>query len=87
MEVLGKAGLDGVVAAVEDEACHLVIARQDLVVDEREHLAAPAFAGLDFEFALGGWPDNEVLQQAASGDTGPEFGICRCVAMTPDIAR
>ena len=87
VEVLRKARFGcGLVIGAENEARDLMVARQDLVLNQREHRAAAAFAGFDFEPALGCGPDHEVLQQAVRRNAGLEFGICGWIAMAADIA-
>lgn len=63
-----------------------MVARQHLVVDQREHRAAAAFTGLNFEAALGRGPDHKVLQQAVCRNAGLELCICGGIAMAADIA-
>jgi hypothetical protein len=63
-----------------------MVARERFVRDKLEHRAAAALAGLNLEFALGGWPHDEILQKAARGDAGLEFGVGRGIAVATDIA-
>src|SRR5690606_13583704 len=88
MEVLHHAGLDRVTGrvVVDDEAEYFVIARQDLVVDQRRHRPAAALAGLDLELAPGGRAHDEILQEAARGNAGLELGVRGVIAAAPDIA-
>jgi len=88
VEVLGKTGFNGMFGAVfEDQAGHFMVLGQNLVLGETEHRLAAALTGLDLELALSRRPDDEVLQQAAGGNAGLEFGIGDRIGMPPDIAR
>ena len=87
MEVLREAGLDGhLVGILDHQAGDGMVARERLVRGKLEHRAAAALAGLDLEFALGGWPHDEILQKAVRGDAGLELGIGGSIAMPADIA-
>lgn len=87
MEVFGKAGLLPNFGSVfEHQAGHLVVLGQDLIVCQRQHRLAAAFAGLDLELALGTGANDEILQQAACCNAGLELGVRRWIGMAPDIA-
>jgi hypothetical protein len=87
VEVFGKAGLDRSFRRVfKDQAGHLMIARQHLVIGERKHRPAAALTGFDLELALGRRPDNEVLQETERGDARCEFGIGCGIGMLANIA-
>src|SRR3546814_1097362 len=83
VEVLRKAGLDrGFSTVLEHEAGDFVIAGEDLFVSERNHRAAATLPGFDLELALGGRPDDEILQQSVGCDACLKFSICCRIAVT-----
>src|SRR3546814_8000706 len=87
VEVLRKAGLDrGFSTVLEHEAGDFVIAGEDLFVSERNHRAAATLPGFDLELALGGRPDDEILQQSVGCDACLKFSICCRIAVTTYIA-
>src|SRR3546814_19128470 len=53
---------------------------------ERNHRAAATLPGFDLELALGGRPDDAILQQSVGCDACLKFSICCLIAVTTYIA-